>query len=302
MNEKLNIRRLSERIAAQLSEQGHECTVETAMDFVKDLFDTVAQTLANGESVEIKDLGEFVATGRAEEPVIFEPASEFASTVNEPFEIFEPQPLPDRVTDRMLSEIDQHQAEEPESVIVPAPEPDPVPEPTAESEPEISEFIPSPEVEEVEVAISDEVMESEPEPEPEPVGTESSQSISSVISAPPITERISSKNDPWVPEPEPEEEVDIVSDTTVPEVDEPDYDTVSDTDTEPEPEEEQAPKSSRFGIGFLCGLLTGLIIGAMALVLYVMLTPVPEYPVVYEDTETEQVDLFEGLLDTPETE
>lgn len=81
-------------------------------DFLKEFFSLVAEELANGEQVKIKDLGVFktievearksvnVSTGEdhhipAHRKVVFTPCKELASMINAPFEIFETVELAD---------------------------------------------------------------------------------------------------------------------------------------------------------------------------------------------------------------
>lgn len=117
------------------------------------------------------------------------------------------------------------------------PEPEPEPEPEAPSE-SFEEPAPEPE----------EVPEPEPEPaEPEPAEPEapSESSESSEISE--ISEE---------PQPEP-----VEAPAPAPEP----------QPAEPEPEPAEAPRSN-FGVGFFWGLLTGLVIGAILFLAYVMVT------------------------------
>lgn len=90
--------------------------------FLKELFATVSQALINGESVRIKNLGQFkieevksrksvsVNTGQEVEipshnRLVFTPAKSLADAVNEPFAHFETVVLDDDVTDEQLAAV-----------------------------------------------------------------------------------------------------------------------------------------------------------------------------------------------------
>lgn len=73
-----------------------------------------------------------------------------------------------------------------------------------------------------------------------------------------------------VPEPEPEPEPESES--------EPEPEAIP----EPEPEAVQEAESSRFGVGFFWGLLTGLLVGAILFMIYVLLTTRTEPMSAYE--------------------
>lgn len=90
--------------------------------FLKELFATVSQALINGESVRIKNLGQFkieevksrksvsVNTGQEVEipshnRLVFTPAKALADAINEPFAHFETVVLDDDVTDEQLAAI-----------------------------------------------------------------------------------------------------------------------------------------------------------------------------------------------------
>ena len=90
--------------------------------FLKELFATISQSLINGDSVKIKNLGTFkvedvkprksvsVNTGQEVEipshkRLTFTPAKSLADTINEPFAHFETVMLSDDLTDEQLAEI-----------------------------------------------------------------------------------------------------------------------------------------------------------------------------------------------------
>lgn len=95
--------------------------------FLKELFATISQSLINGETVKIKNLGVFkmedvksrksvsVNTGQEVEipmhrRMVFTPAKSLADAVNEPFAHFETVTLSDDVTDDMLANITTDEA------------------------------------------------------------------------------------------------------------------------------------------------------------------------------------------------
>lgn len=215
MNDKINLRQLTDRLPADIFGDDPEQRAQA----VGEIFALIAETLENGESVAVKGLGAFSLTGDKDTPVAFEPDRAFVAVANAPFDAFSPVALPDEVTDDDLAGIEEtEEAEEVESTENSDnsesydsydsydsynsydKEPEPVPEPK-----------PAP----------------EPEPEPEPV-----------------------------PEPE-----------AIP---------------EPEPEAVQEAESSRFGVGFFWGLLTGLLVGAILFMIYVLLTTRTEPMSAYE--------------------
>lgn len=244
MNDKINLRQLTDRLPADIF--GND--TEQRTQAVGEIFALIAETLESGESVAVKGLGVFSLTGDKESPVIFEPDHAFVAIANAPFDAFSPVALPDEVTDSDLAVIEvAEEAEnadsqdsdisydssdsydrspeaepqvEPEPVTAPAePEPQPSPEPVPAAEPEP---VPAVEPEPVPAAELEPVPVAEPEPEiaPEPV---------------------------------------------------------------PEIVPEQEAGSSRFGVGFFWGLLTGLLVGAILFMIYVLLTtrtePLPTYEI-----------------------
>lgn len=205
---------------------------EVAQQFVKLYFDEVVARLKVGETIDIPGLGKFNLTHNMQEPVVFTPDADAAAVVNAPFEMFEPTELPSGVSEQDLAE----EPVEAEPAITDAPnesnEPNELPEPDEEPE---HKHEPEPEVEQEIVAepepkIEQEIV-TEPEPETEP--------------------------EP-VAEPEPEPEAAAEEDEYIPE-DEEEYVQIVPRN-----------KSLSFGMGFLVGLLSGLIIGAVALFVYAM--------------------------------
>ena len=109
MNRKLTIIELSELVANKA-----QTTHRMSELFLKELFATVSQELAEGRGVEIKGLGSFVmptAMTDEEDPTIeFAPAQSIQDAVNQPFAQFEPVELSDDLTEeelRVLTAVDE---------------------------------------------------------------------------------------------------------------------------------------------------------------------------------------------------
>lgn len=111
MNEKITLPALSQLLAIATGE-----TRKQSEDFLKEFFNLISSSLADGEQVKIKDLGVFktvtvdqrksvnVSTGEehiipSHRKVVFVPAKEIASLVNAPFEMFETVELADDFED-----------------------------------------------------------------------------------------------------------------------------------------------------------------------------------------------------------
>jgi nucleoid DNA-binding protein len=110
VNEKITLPGLTQLLALQTGD-----TKKQAEDFVKEFFNVIASSLAEGEQVKIKELGVFktisvearksvnVSTGGEHEipahrKAVFVPSKELAALVNEPFEMFETVELNDDFT------------------------------------------------------------------------------------------------------------------------------------------------------------------------------------------------------------
>lgn len=78
-------------------------TSETISEtFLKELFVIISDSLANGETVKVKNIGTFIPSKETGD-VVFEPDKEIASAINQPFACFEPVELNDGVTEEILS-------------------------------------------------------------------------------------------------------------------------------------------------------------------------------------------------------
>ncbi len=168
MNETINLPKLISLLAARTG-----CDQATVRRFLHQLFGQIEESLAAGEKVVVKGVGEFVPYDDNAAPVKFLADPELAAIANEPFAAFEAVELNDGVTEAVLEQAEAEAATEEEthapvaieeSVAEPvaAPEVEVEPEPEPESEPEVEpepEPEPAPEPE----------PEAEPEPEPEQI-------------------------------------------------------------------------------------------------------------------------------------
>lgn len=131
----------------------------TARRFLRTFFATIEETVENGESVTIKNIGTFRVTETPDghRSIGFLPDTVISGEVNKPFEMFEAVELADGVD---FSEIESKT------------EPELIPEPELVSEPEpVSETVtePEPMPEAAPVPEPEPVAEPEPRPEPKPV-------------------------------------------------------------------------------------------------------------------------------------
>lgn len=281
MKENINIRRLADVIAAKASADGRTVTPEEVAEFLKVLFDTVGDTLLRGDSVEVDGLGAFIVDYSSQYGIELLVDRGFAQTVNEPFDSFEATELDDEITNDLLDTCNDRPKPEPvadpvESIVEDAPvayveEPE---SPEAEVEllesVAIEEMAPASILDENE-ELASEPMEApapaeEPEPGPEPQPQPEPESIEEPA---PVEE----------PEPQPEPESN------------PEPELKPEPESEPEPQlvpyhEPSKPEESKFGNGFILGLLTGLAIGAVGLLIYILFQPMPGAD---EEIEAEEV-------------
>lgn len=113
MGQKIGLSGLVAELALRTGE-----SVKDTEDFVKGLFEIIANQLSSGESVKVSGLGVFkvievearksvdVSTGEenmipAHKKVTFVPVKELASAVNAPFEMFQTVELPEHLVNRM---------------------------------------------------------------------------------------------------------------------------------------------------------------------------------------------------------
>lgn len=282
MNTKIPLKQLAERVA-----QTSGVDVEQSSAFIKNVFSLISQSLIQGQTAEIDGIGKFTPTHNADEPLQFTPDREFAEELNAPFAIFEsaeiasdfPVEQLDTILTPELPSLPPELSNESESspihdatVTTTLPEEDVDPArileveiPIAEvstdpTEPELEEFTPVP------IALHDTVAETCVNP-------------TDPLPAEPVEEVVLENN--------PEQSGTPAETTPIIECGESNVEEISQTnlihETEeppteikqyiPEEDEEfveyHTPKS-RFGIGFFIGLVTGIVISALALAGYLL--------------------------------
>ena len=278
MNEKINLQQLAENLPSDVF--GLER--DNRVILVSELFGLVAEMLEAGEQcVSLPGFGSFTLSGDNSNPVRFDPDKMFADTVNAPFASFSPVVLAPKVTEEMLTSVSEQNSDE--SVALYA------------------------EAEEQEIAVQDEDEDDidaaliAPEPNYPVCATEHNEDKgegNSEILEPPVTSLpeeeidsavIDSEDENALPSDENavpsemerantfEAEFTPVEETTetVETVMIPDADSDNDEETgdeEPRLFETREVSSTRFGIGFFWGLLTGLLVGAIIFLVYVMFT------------------------------
>lgn len=201
---------------------------------VSEIFALAGDTLASGEEISLPGIGLFSLTGDPSDPVAFTPDRSLAETVNAPFASFKAVELAPEVTDSMLDRAGETADAEPD----PAGDidPEPLEEPSEGEGMAVAEPV-------VEVApVEAPAPEPQPRPEPQPAAEPE---------VAPVTDTPAAPSNLLI--------LDPVEDLSTP-------------DDDSEAEVDTAAQSSRFGVGFFCGLLTGLVIGAILFLVYVMVT------------------------------
>lgn len=167
MNETVNLSQLITRLSKITGADSNTCR-----RFVREFFDTLAECLAEGETVTVKGLGTFM---KSSEPgadgnprVLFEPDSTLAEEVNHAFSMFEAVELAEGISEADLEPAPEADSEpEPEVNLEPEPEPapeaDPEPAPEAEANQELKPEKPE------ETQLPPPIEEEKEEPKPEPV-------------------------------------------------------------------------------------------------------------------------------------
>lgn len=112
MNAKIPVSKL-----AELTATASGTTSAQALQFIKDLFAIIEDELSAGESVNIEGLGTFTKSGLPGQPIAYTPDPDFAQELNEEFSVFSPVELHDEVTTEMLESV-----ETPEETDSPQPE------------------------------------------------------------------------------------------------------------------------------------------------------------------------------------
>ncbi len=308
MNEKITLRLLADRLPAEIF--GSDSDSRSA--FISEIFAAAAELLSEGQTMNIKGLGSFVPNpGDPQMAVVFTPDDHFSAIVNAPFAGFRPMEIADEVTDNMLEEVAAAEAD-PESeadreiaASVDVEEAGDADVARRKEEPEVAVgYIPEAEPAAPSVIPSPEPMPEGEIPEAAPLPPSAIPEASPL--PPPFIPEASPLPPAYIPEPEPrvqpeikveaEEEPDTVIISSVPEpepvlMEEPEQETELTVEAAPvvsqvtaAEETEDAATSmdgtdlypeehkSRFGAGFFWGLLTGLLLGGVVLLLYVMLT------------------------------
>lgn len=232
MNEKINLRQLAER----LPEEFFGPDTDNRVALVNELFSIVCEMMAEDEEALLPGFGVFEPTGNSTDPVAFKADKAFADIVNAPFASFGPVDLDPEVTDHMLDSV---------------------------AEPKIPVETESEDLQHAEMQASD--------INQDPVGTEiaSEPPIAQETPAAQVIDEATDIDD--IPAKEETNDIALEEDTVdsgrggdIP------ISSPQEASIYPQPEKEEM--SSRFGIGFFWGLLTGLIVGAIIFLVYVILT------------------------------
>ena len=238
MNQKIPIRIFADKLSAETG-----ISVEDAQKFIKTYFDEVAYNLHGGEPVKIQGLGSFSLTQSSAEPIEFTPAQELAAEINAPFDMFEPIELPSDFDENNFTEATVADNETIKAGVSNANE--------VQSETETLHNIEVEEPHAEDFSISNDNIDDAAEPAIEPEQNPEPQSIDDSTD----TGAFEGKPDEHKAE---------------------EYEYKSESLDIPEDEEEfvSAPviekSSSSFGLGFVVGLLLGLVLGAAALFFYAM--------------------------------
>lgn len=235
MNSKIPVRQFAEKLAAECNVDQH-----VAQQFVKLYFDEVVSRLRSGEEIEIPELGKFSVSHDIQNPVIFTPDNDAAAQINSPFEMFENMELPVGISEEEL-------------------------EPKADDgSDKVTSLAP------LEISESENSSVQADEEATMTMEKESEVVVDSVRETEHEDHNSLEKNVPLLNDDELQETEDVKVDS--PQVLEVDRDEI---EYLPEDEEEYVTdepqkRSLSFGLGFLIGILTGLIIGAVALYAYAM--------------------------------
>lgn len=280
MNSKIPLRQLAERLAEKAGIMPEEAEL-----FIKDFFNhVVIEAIESGEAVTIEGLGTFATCPDVENPVTFIPTPEFAAEVNEPFAMFRPMEIDESILNEEIE-------------AVRTPEIEPQPEPVTEIISEDEAIAEAAEVEQTEAA--DEEMDvAEPVIEESDSSDNSENELEKGPETPTVSpilppelpaEETASAFPPELPESIPVEEPSIQEETPQ---EQPEEVVEEDVSIMPDnvPEEVEAPQpaqvyipedeeefvtyhtqpKSRMGLGFVLGLITGLVLAALALTGYVL--------------------------------
>lgn len=243
MNKKLPLRSLAENVS---NRTGIE--FESSQTFVKTMFNLVGEQLLHGEVVAINGIGEFSSSHNPEEPIRFTVDPLLFDELNAPFSMFNSVDIPIDIDYKELIDLSNESSEKSEiqtedieestiSNEFPSENID-----TAKSE-EVVDVVAPIQSEEIEPLVNSENVSQEPEINTE-IGCEDVQINVSGEEAENYIDPAIEVESSIIPEEE-EEFIEFC------EVD------------------ENAPKS-KFGLGFLLGLISGLIVGALCFVGYIL--------------------------------
>lgn len=98
MNEKISFQQLSELLSEITGS-----TIATSELFIKEFCSIISETLVNGESVKIKNIGTFSPSGLSDKPILFAPDDALADAINMPFACFEAVELNDDISDDTIN-------------------------------------------------------------------------------------------------------------------------------------------------------------------------------------------------------
>lgn len=293
MNSKIPLRQLAERLAEKAGIMPEEAEL-----FIKDFFNRVViEAIESGEAVAIEGLGTFATCPDVDNPVTFIPAPEFAAEVNEPFAMFRPMEIAESIQIDEIQAVmtpDIYSQPEPVTEIISEDEDEAIAEAAeveqdeaADEEPEVAE----PVTDESDNSVSSDNSEKEPEKEPEK--ELETPAVSPILPPELPTEEPASALPPELPESMPVEGPFIQEETPLQQAEEeaeeeikeevlPEPDNVSDEAEDPQPSQIYIPEDeeefvtyhnrpkSRMGLGFVLGLITGLVVAALALAGYVL--------------------------------
>lgn len=282
MNEKIPLRALAEEISSRSG-----CDIDVAQSYIKTLFAIVADRLLNGETVTINGLGTFAPIPNPDEPLRFAADNDLACELNAPFAMFKAVDFSgeidldqlDRITSSTVDdaemhsepEADQPQADESENTSSRDDAND-----TGYTESEVTHEDAATTAHENDISgeIEGDVEHCESQLN-KPIGLVD-EAINSADTPTEIDEAVKAKSTQMQAEyvtGDLDESDDTESADTIKTSEDNDAYIVENSEI-PEEDEEYVeyhyPTKSRFGIGFLLGLITGLIVGALCFVGYVL--------------------------------
>lgn len=259
MNEKITLPTLVQLLALETGDSKKQ-----SEDFIKEFFSLITESVANNDQVKIKSLGVFktvtvtarksvnVSTGEeveipAHNKVVFVPSKELAALINEPFEMFETVEVEVSRENPSLNELNSHEAVlpqveleiEPVTIVTPPVPPvtPPIPPVTPPSPPGIPIKESGEEKSRITKADNENINQDK-----EIIEIHEAEILSDEKTSIPVEEIRISVDGKDIPEGQP---------------------IVTDGDAAEDTEEIRIPKR-RFGLGFIVGFLTALIVGFFA--------------------------------------